>query len=60
MTAPLPEHIRLGEDGRSVVILDQSLLPGRVEERAVSSLEGMVEAIRTLQTLEGGRQAVDC
>ena len=49
MTTPLPAHVRLGADGGSVVILDQSLLPGRVEERTISSLEGMVEAIRTLR-----------
>ena len=49
MTTALPEHIRPGPDGVSVVILDQSLLPGRVEERTCRSLEEMVEAIRTLR-----------
>ena len=43
------ENIRPGPDGASVVILDQSLLPNRVEERTCRSLEEMVEAIRSLR-----------
>ena len=49
MNTACPEHIRLGADGVSVVILDQSLLPGRVEERRVSTLPEMVEAIQALR-----------
>ena len=47
--AELPDNIRLSPDGTGVILLDQSLLPGRVEERQVRSLEEMVEAIRTLR-----------
>lgn len=43
------ENVRLGEDGESVVLLDQTRLPGRVEYRAVRKLEEMVEAIRSLR-----------
>lgn len=43
------ENVRLGEDGESVVLLDQTRLPGRVEYRAVRTLEEMVEAIRSLR-----------
>ncbi len=43
------ENVRLGEDGESVVLLDQTRLPGRVEYRAVRKLEEMVEAIRALR-----------
>ena len=42
-------NVRLGEGDGSVVLLDQSRLPGRVEYRAVSALEEMVEAIKTLR-----------
>ena len=49
MAQPCPEHVRLGEDGASVIILDQSLLPNRVEERRLTALEEMVEAIRSLR-----------
>lgn len=44
-----PENVRLGEDGESVVLLDQTRLPGRVEYRTVRDLKEMVEAIRTLR-----------
>ena len=43
------ENVRVGEDGESVVLLDQTRLPGRVEYRAVRTLEEMVEAIRALR-----------
>lgn len=43
------ENVRLGEDGESVVLLDQTRLPGQVEYRAVRKLEEMVEAIRSLR-----------
>ena len=44
-----PENVRLGEDGESVVLLDQTRLPGWVEYRTVRDLKEMVEAIRTLR-----------
>ena len=37
-----PENVRLGEDGESVVLLDQTRLPGRVEYRTVRDLKEMV------------------
>ena len=43
------DNVRLSPDGTSVILLDQSLLPGRVEERQVCSLDEMVEAIRALR-----------
>ena len=43
------DNVRLSPDGTSVILLDQSLLPGRVEERQVRSLDEMVEAIRALR-----------
>lgn len=49
MAQSQPENVRLGEDGESVVLLDQTLLPGRVEYRTVRKLEEMVEAIRSLR-----------
>ena len=49
MAQSQPENVRLGEDGESVVLLDQTLLPGRVEYRTVRKLEEMVEAIRALR-----------
>ncbi|RHR07427.1 S-methyl-5-thioribose-1-phosphate isomerase [Pseudoflavonifractor sp. AF19-9AC] len=43
------DNVRLSPDGTSVILLDQSLLPNRMEERQVSSLEDMVEAIQALR-----------
>ena len=43
------DNVCLSPDGTSVILLDQSLLPNRMEERQVSSLEEMVEAIRALR-----------
>lgn len=43
------ENVRLGEDKTSVVILDQTLLPGAVDYRTLTSLEEMVEAIAALR-----------
>ena len=43
------DNVRLSPDGTSVILLDQSLLPGRVEERQVRSLDAMVDAIRALR-----------
>lgn len=42
-------NVKLGEDGMSVVILDQTLLPGRVEYRTLRTREEMAEAIRSLR-----------
>ena len=43
MTDTHLENVRLGEDKTSVVILDQTLLPGAVTYRTLISLEEMVE-----------------
>ena len=40
-------NVRLGEGDRSVVLLDQSQLPNRVEYRTVTRLPDMVEAIQS-------------
>ena len=42
-------NVRLGEVDRSVVLLDQSQLPNRVEYRTVTRLPDMVEAIQSLR-----------
>lgn len=42
-------NVSLGEDGGFVEILDQTLLPGRVEYLRLRELEEMVEAIRSLR-----------
>ena len=42
-------NVRLGEGDRSVVLLDQSQLPNRVEYRTVTRLPDMVEAIQSLR-----------
>ena len=39
------ENVTLREDGLAVVILDQSLLPGRVEYLAAETPEEMYDAI---------------
>ena len=49
MTETHLENVRLGEDKTSVVILDQTLLPGAVTYRTLTSLEEMVEAIAALR-----------
>ena len=38
MTQPYPDHIRLGPGEDSVILLDQTQLPNRLEERQVRSL----------------------
>lgn len=43
------DNVRLSPDGTGVILLDQSLLPGQMEERQVRSLDEMVEAIRALR-----------
>ena len=42
-------NVRLGEGDGSVVLLDQSQLPNRVEYRTVTRLPDMVEAIQSLR-----------
>ena len=42
-------NVRLGEGDRSVVLLDQSQLPNRVEYRTVTQLPDMVEGIQSLR-----------
>ena len=49
MTEYLSDHVRLGDDGASVVILDQTLLPNRVEYLTLREPEEMFEAIRLLR-----------
>lgn len=39
------ENVKLREDGRAVVIIDQSLLPGRTEYIQLDSPEKMYDAI---------------
>lgn len=43
------DSVRLSEDGRSVIIIDQTLLPGKTEYRALSSAEDIFEAIKKLR-----------
>ena len=43
------DHVRLSESGTSVIILDQSLLPGEEQYIELKTLEEMVEAIKKLQ-----------
>ena len=42
-------HVHLSEDGRELVILDQTLLPGREEYISLKSAESMFEAIKKLR-----------
>lgn len=42
-------NVRLGEDGQSVVILDQTQLPNRTQYRTLRTLEEMIEAIQSLR-----------
>ena len=42
-------NVRLGAGEESVVLLDQSQLPNRLEYRCVTQLEEMVEAIKALR-----------
>ena len=51
MKSPLEEvthtdNIKLSDDGRSVVIIDQTLLPNRLEYIALTTREEMFEALR--------------
>ena len=41
------DNVRLGEDERSVVILDQTQLPNRTEYKTLRTPEEMFEAILT-------------
>jgi methylthioribose-1-phosphate isomerase len=41
--------VRLGPDGTSLIILDQTALPDRVEERTLTTVEEIEEAIRSLR-----------
>ena len=43
------DHVRLSEAGTSVIILDQSLLPGEEKYIELKTLEEMVDAIQKLQ-----------
>lgn len=43
------DNVRLREDGRAVVILDQTELPGRTVYRELCTAEDVYRAIRTLQ-----------
>ena len=46
---PMSNHVRLGDDHTSVVILDQTLLPNREEYLTLREPEEMFEAIRLLR-----------
>ena len=43
------ESAALSADGRSLVILDQTLLPGEVKYLSLTETEDIVEAIRALR-----------
>lgn len=43
------ETVRLSDDGRAVIILDQTLLPGKAEYRELRTPEEIWTAIKTLQ-----------
>lgn len=43
------DNIKLSDDGRSVVIIDQTLLPNRLEYIALTTREEMFEAIAMLR-----------
>ena len=49
MPEHLSDHVRLGDDLTSVVILDQTLLPNRAEYLTLREPEEMFEAIRLLR-----------
>ena len=49
MSEYLSDHVRLGDDLTSVVILDQTLLPNLTEYLTLRELEEMFEAIRLLR-----------
>ncbi|MBD5134209.1 MAG: S-methyl-5-thioribose-1-phosphate isomerase [Clostridiales bacterium] len=49
MSDYLSDHVRLGDDHTSVVILDQTLLPNRAEYLTLRAPEEMFEAIRLLR-----------
>ena len=49
MSEYLINHVRLGDDCESVIILDQTLLPNRVEYLTLREPEEMFEAIRLLR-----------
>lgn len=44
----LAENVHLSEDGKSVVIVDQTKLPNVVEELTISTLQEMYDAIKSL------------
>lgn len=43
------DNVRLGGDGKSVIIVDQTLLPARLEYRVLRTPEEMFEAIQALR-----------
>lgn len=43
------DNVRLSDDGRSVVIIDQSLLPNETKYLSLSSREALFEAIKSLR-----------
>ena len=45
---PLAENVYLSDDGKSVVIIDQTKLPNRVELLTLSTAEEMYDAIKSL------------
>ena len=49
MDAPLPNTVSLSDDRRSLVILDQTLLPGEVRYLSLTTAEEVWEAIRALR-----------
>jgi methylthioribose-1-phosphate isomerase len=49
MASPAPPTIRIGDDGWSIEILDQTRLPHRIEFRRLSTFEQVIEAIATMQ-----------
>ena len=44
----LAENVYLSEDGKSVVIIDQTKLPNVVEELTLSTAKEMYDAIKSL------------
>ena len=49
MANPAPPTLRIGDDGWSVEILDQTLLPHRVEFRRLATFEQVIDAIAKMQ-----------
>lgn len=53
------DNVRLGEDGKSVVILDQTQLPNRTIYETLRTAEELYTAIKTLQ-VRGARHRHLC